>query len=127
MREEVVRRKKWLDDEQFLDLNGATNLIPGPNSTEMAIHIGYLRAGTAGLIVAGVAFILPATLIVMGISWVYVRYSQLPEAGWLLYGVKPVVIAIIIQAIVGLSRTAVKNVLLGLAGATVILGYILRI
>jgi chromate transporter len=127
MREEVVRRKKWLDDEQFLDLNGATNLIPGPNSTEMAIHIGYLRGGVAGLIVAGVAFILPAMLIVMGISWVYVRYSQLPEAGWLLYGVKPVVIAIIIQAIVGLSRTAVKNILLALAGASVVLGYYLGV
>ena len=125
MREEIVNRKKWLDDQQFLDLNGATNLIPGPNSTEMAIHIGYLRAGTAGLIVAGVSFILPAMLIVLGISWIYVRYSRLPEAGWLLYGVKPVVIAIIIQAIIGLSRTAIKNILLGFSGVAVVLGYFL--
>jgi chromate transporter len=127
MREEIVHRKKWLDDRQFLDLNGATNLIPGPNSTEMVIHIGNLRAGTAGLIVAGISFILPAMLIVMGISWIYVRYSRLPEAGWLLYGVKPVVIAIIIQAIVGLSRTAVKNILLGFCGVAVALGYFLSI
>jgi chromate transporter len=102
-------------------------MMVAPQNTEMAIHIGYLRAGMAGLIVAGVASILPAMLIAMGISWGYVRCSQLPEAGWLLYSIKPVVIAIIIQAIVGLSRTAVKNVLLGMAGATVILGYILII
>ncbi len=110
MREEVVRRKRWLSDEQFLDLNGATNLIPGPNSTEMAIHLGYVRAGWPGFLLAGVCFILPATLIVSGLAWMYLKYGTRPDAGWLLYGVKPVVIAIILQAIVGLGQKAIKDV-----------------
>src|SRR3990172_2406583 len=87
-REEFVRRRKWLTDEHFLDLLGATNLIPGPNSTEMAIHIGFLRAGWTGLIVAGVCFILPAMLIVMGLAWAYVKFGSLPQVEWLLYGGK---------------------------------------
>src|SRR5690606_25123285 len=78
MREEVVRRRKWLDDQQFLDMLGATNLIPGPNSTEMAIHIGYVRAGWPGLVAAGACFILPAVLIVLGLAWVYVQYGSTP-------------------------------------------------
>jgi chromate transporter len=111
MEDEVVRRRGWLTHEKFLDLLGATNLIPGPNSTEMAIHIGYLRGGWAGLVVAGVSFIIPAMVIVMGFAWVYVRYQQLPEVTWLLYGVKPVVIAIVVQALWGLGRTAIQSVL----------------
>src|SRR5712691_6525205 len=87
MRDEVVRRRKWVSDERFLDLLGATNLIPGPNSTEMAIHLGYARAGWPGLVVGGVCFIVPATLIVLGCAWLYVRYGARPEAGWLFYGV----------------------------------------
>ncbi|HEX5808610.1 MAG TPA: chromate efflux transporter [Anaerolineales bacterium] len=109
MHDEVVKRRKWLTDEQFLDLLGATNLIPGPNSTEMAIHIGYIRAGWRGLIVGGVGFIAPALLIVLALAWLYVRFGTTPQAGWLLYGIKPVVIAIILQALWTLGSKALKN------------------
>lgn len=127
MREEVVKRKKWLSDEQFLDLNGATNLIPGPNSTEMAIHLGYVRAGWPGFLLAGVCFILPATLIVSGLAWMYLKYGTRPDAGWLLYGVKPVVIAIILQAIIGLGQKAIKDVWTAAACISVlILFFLLR-
>jgi chromate transporter len=113
MEDEVVRRRRWLTREQFLDYLGATNLIPGPNSTELAIHIGYLRAGWPGLVAAGLSFILPAAAIVTAIAFVYVRYGSLPAIEGLLYGVKPVVIAVIAQAIWNLGRTAVKTVTLG--------------
>jgi chromate transporter len=116
MEEEVVRRRKWLTHEEFLDLLGATNLIPGPNSTEMAIHIGHRRAGWLGLIVAGVCFILPAMLIVTAIAWAYVRFGKLPEANALLYGVKPVIIAVVVQALWNLGKSAVKTKLLAVAG-----------
>jgi chromate transporter len=109
MEDEVVRRRGWLSREEFLDLVGATNLIPGPNSTELAIHIGRLRAGWAGLVVAGAAFILPASLIVLACAWAYVRFGSLPEASGLLYGVKPVVIAVVVQALLGLGRTALRT------------------
>ena len=123
MEDEVVRRRGWLTREEFLDLLGATNLIPGPNSTEMAIHIGHRRAGWAGLLVAGVCFIVPATLIVLACGWAYVRYGKLPEVGGVLYGIKPVIIAIVVQALWGFGRTALKNPLLwaialGAAGLT---------
>ena len=109
MEDEVVRRRGWMTHEQFLDLLGATNLIPGPNSTEMAIHIGHARARWAGLVVAGVCFILPAVLIVMAIGWAYVRFGALPEVAGVLYGVKPVIIAVVVQALWGLGRTALKT------------------
>ena len=109
MHDEVVIRRKWLTNEQFLDLLGATNLIPGPNSTEMAIHIGYVRAGWAGLLLGGLCFIAPAMLIVLAMAWLYVQFGTTPEAGWLLYGIKPVVIAIITQAIWTLGSKALKN------------------
>jgi chromate transporter len=109
MEDEVVRRRGWLSREQFLDLLGATNLIPGPNSTEMAIHVGRLRAGRAGLVVAGACFILPATLIVTTVAWAYVRFGSLPQFAGLLYGVKPVIIAVIAQALWGLTRAAAKT------------------
>lgn len=109
MEDEVVRRRKWLTQAEFLDLLGATNLIPGPNSTEMAIHIGHRRAGWPGLLVAGVCFILPAALIVTAMAWAYVRYGQLPRIEGILYGVKPVIIAIVAQALLGLGRTALKT------------------
>lgn len=107
--DEVVVRRKWLTRQTFLDLIGAHNLIPGPNSTEMAIHVGYLRAGFAGLLVAGACFILPAVIIVGTIAWGYVRFGKLPEVGAVLYGVKPVVIAIVVQALWRLGRAAVKT------------------
>jgi chromate transporter len=109
MEDEVVRRRRWMSRERFLDMLGATNLIPGPNSTEMAIHVGYHQAGFAGLLVAGSCFILPATLIVASLAWAYVRFGRLPAATGLLYGVKPVVIAIIVQAVWRLGVSAVKN------------------
>jgi chromate transporter len=127
MREEVVQRRKWLDDEQFLDLLGATNLIPGPNSTEMAIHIGYARAGWPGLVAAGICFILPAMLIVLGLAWVYVQYGSTPAGSGLLYGVKPVVIAIIAQALWGLGQKAVKGWLTAVAGIAVFALYFLGV
>lgn len=120
MYDEVVRRRKWLDDQQFLDLLGATNLIPGPNSTEMAIHIGYVRAGWAGLILGGTCFILPAAGIVMALAWAYVRWGTTPQLEWMLYGVKPVVIALITKALWDLGRKAIKGWLTALAGLAVL-------
>jgi chromate transporter len=117
MEDEVVRRRGWLTRQQFLDYLGATNLIPGPNSTELAIHIGHARAGWPGLLVAGVSFIVPAMLIVGAIAIAYVRFGSLPEAGALLYGVKPVVIAVVAQALWGLGRTAIKSPRLAVLGA----------
>jgi chromate transporter len=116
MHDEIVQRRKWLSDEQFLDLLGATNLIPGPNSTEMAIHIGYLRAGWRGLLLAGLGFISPAVLIVLALAWLYVRFGTTPQAEWLLYGIKPVVIAIIAQALWMLGNKALRNKTLALVG-----------
>ena len=109
MEEEVVRRRQWLSQEEFLDLLGATNLIPGPNSTEMAIHIGHRRAGWAGLLVAGACFILPAALIVAGVAWAYERYGGLPEVTGILYGVKPVIIAVVLRALWSLRVAVMKN------------------
>jgi len=109
MEDEVVNRQQWLTRSQFLDLVGATNLIPGPNSTEMAIHIGYLRAGWGGLVVAGASFILPAVLITAGLAVLYVSWGRLPEVAPLLYGIKPVVLAIIFSAVWRLGKTAFKN------------------
>lgn len=127
MHDEVVVRRKWLTDEEFLDLLGATNLIPGPNSTEMAIHIGFLRAGWPGLILGGLGFILPAVGMVMALAWVYVRFGSTPQVSWLLYGIKPVVIAIILQALWFLGRKAVKGWFLAILGAVVIALYFLGV
>lgn len=126
MRQEVVVRRKWLDDQEFLDLIGATNLIPGPNSTEMAIHLGYLRAGWRGLILAGVLFILPAMFIVLVFAMLYTRYGTLPEVGALLYGIKPVIIAIVAQAFWGLFQTAVRKPSLAFVGIATCALYLLR-
>jgi len=106
---EVVRRRQWLTHEEFLDLLGATNLIPGPNSTEMAIHIGLRRAGWKGLLVAGGCFIIPAFLITFACAWFYVHYARLPQLQGVLYGVKPVVLAIVAQALWRLGRSALKT------------------
>lgn len=125
MHDEVVKRRKWLSDQEFLDLVGATNLIPGPNSTEMAIHIGFLRASWAGLVVGGACFIVPAMVIVMILAWAYVHFGTTPQAEWLLYGVKPVVIAIIGQALWGLGQKAVKDLLMAIVGVLVIALYFL--
>jgi chromate transporter len=116
MEDEVVRRRGWMTRERLLDLIGAANLIPGPTSTELAIHIGHDRAGWPGLIVAGACFILPAVAIVLAIAWAYVRFGALPAVGGVLYGVKPVIIAVVVQALWGLGRSAVKSVWLGAVG-----------
>ena len=120
MRHEVVERRQWLTDKDFLDLLAATNLIPGPNSTEMAIHLGYKHGGKAGLIVAGTCFILPASLIVAAIAWAYVQYGDTPQLDWLMYGIGPVVIAIIAQALVKLGRSAITQIPHALLGTAVL-------
>jgi len=125
MHAEVVKRRKWLDDQRFLDLLGATQLIPGPNSTEMAIHLGFL--GWPGLIVGGLCFILPAVLIVTALAWAYVRFGSLPEVSSALYGIKPVVIAIILQALWNLGQKAVKGPLTAVAGLAVLVLYFLGV
>lgn len=120
MDDEVVKRRQWMSREKLLDLLGATNLIPGPNSTELAIHIGYERAGWRGLLVAGSCFILPAMLTVWVIAAMYVQYRELPQLDGLLYGIKPVIIAIVLQALWKLGKTAIKDVVTAAAAATVI-------
>lgn len=127
MHNEVVKRRKWLSDQEFLDLVGATNLIPGPNSTEMAIHIGFLRARWLGLITGGACFIIPAMIIVMALAWIYVRFGAKAQATWLLYGVKPVVIAIIVQALWSLGRKAIKSAPTALVGLGVLVLYFFHV
>jgi chromate transporter len=122
MKEEVVTRRRWLTEAEFLDLLGATNLIPGPNSTEMAIHIGLRQGGWRGLLLAGCCFILPAVLIVSACAWAYVRFGSLPAIAGLLYGVKPVIIAVVVQAIWGLVKPAMKTrFLMGLGVVALVL------
>jgi len=121
MEDEVVSRRGWLTREQFLDFLGATNLIPGPNSTEMAIHVGRLRAGWPGLLVAGGSFILPSALMVTALAWAYVRFGSLSQVSGVLYGVKPIVIALIVQSVFKLGRTAVKSTWLAAVGAFTVL------
>ena len=127
MDDECVKRRQWLSREKLLDLLGITNLIPGPNSTELAVHIGYDRAGWKGLIIAGSCFILPAMLIVWALAAVYVRFQTVPEVGWLLYGVKPVIMAIVAQALWKLGKAAIKDVPTAIAGAAVIAAFFLDV
>jgi chromate transporter len=127
MQRETVRKRHWLDDQEFLDLAGATNLIPGPNATEIAIHLGLKRAGWRGFFSAGILFILPGMLATMALAWVYVRYGGLPEVGWVLYGIKPAIIAIILQALWDLGRKAVKGWVTIVVGITVLVLYLLGV
>lgn len=127
MREELVRRRAWVTDERFADLMGATNLIPGPNSTELAIHLGHERAGWRGLLLAGVAFILPAALMVTGLAWAYVEYGDTPAIDGILYGVVPVVVAIIAWALAGLGRTVLKSPWLALLAVAALASYLLGV
>ncbi len=127
MHNETVEKRKWLDDRQFLDLISATNLIPGPNGTELAMHIGFLQAGWLGLIAAGVCLALPAILITLFLAFLYVRFGTLPQAEWLLYGIKPVVIAIILQAFWRLGRKAINDVLTAAAALIVFVLYFMHI
>jgi chromate transporter len=120
MEDELVRRRAWLTREELLDLVGAAGLIPGPSSTEVAIYIGYRRAGWRGLVLGGLCFIMPAALMVTAIAWAYVRFGRLPAVGGVLYGIKAVIIAIVGQALVAFGRTAIKSrwlLALGVAAA----------
>lgn len=120
MRDEVVIKRKWVTEQHFLDLIGATNLIPGPNSTEMAIHIGHERAGWKGLIVAGLCFILPAVFITGVFAWLYKQYGQLPQVQPFIFGIKPAIIAVILAAIYPLAKKSLKSVELVVAGIAVL-------
>ena len=127
MHDEVVKKRKWITEQEFLDLFGAANMIPGPTSTEMAIYLGYRRVGWMGLVLAGVCFILPAMLIVMILSWAYIRYGTTPWASGILYGIMPVVMAIIAQALWGLGSKAIKNWLTGIIGLCAVVLYMLGV
>ena len=116
MQQEVVYKRKWMGEEHFLDLLGATNLIPGPNSTEMAIHLGYEKAGWKGLIAAGVLFILPAAFITGCFAWLYKSYGMLPQVQPFIYGIKPAIIAIILAAVFPLAKRSAKNLKLIIIG-----------
>ncbi|HKD38730.1 MAG TPA: chromate efflux transporter [Myxococcaceae bacterium] len=116
MEKMVVRERRWLTREKFLDLLGAANMLPGPSSTELAIYIGYEQAGFAGLLLGGTCFILPAALLTLGIAWLYVRMGTLPQVGGVLYGIKPVIIVVIAEALWHLARAAVKTWLLAFVG-----------
>jgi chromate transporter len=111
-RDEVVTRREWMTDAEYADLIAMSNIVPGPNSTEVAIHVGRERAGWRGLLVAGTCFIAPAMVIVLALAWAYERYGTTPSFEWVLYGVKPVVIALVVQAIIGLSRSTLRGVLM---------------
>jgi chromate transporter len=125
MEEEFVRRRKWVTRERFLDLIGAVNLLPGPSSTELAIYLGEIRGGLAGLIVAGACFILPAAILVVALAWAYLRFGSVPQIAGLLFGIKPVVVALLAQAIWNLARTAIKSVALAcLAVLVVVLAFL---
>jgi chromate transporter len=126
LHDEAVKRRRWLTEQHFLDLLGATNLIPGPNSTEMCIHTGYVRAGLPGLVAAGVSFITPAFFLVLALAWAYVEYGTTPAATWLLYGVQPVVIAVVLQALWGLGKKALKGPLTAVIGLLVLGLYFLN-
>lgn len=127
MEDEVVKKRKWMSPQHFLDLVGASNLIPGPNSTEMTMHCGYERAGWKGLIVAGACFIFPAVGITMILAWLYKTYGQLPSVEPFIYGIKPAVIAIIIAAVHRLGKKALKNIELGIFGALTLIACLLGV
>lgn len=120
MEKEVVEKRKWMDRQHFLDLMGATNLIPGPNSTEMTMHCGKERAGWLGLFLAGGAFIFPAVILTLTLAWLYVKYGQVPAIAPLFVGIKPAVLAIIVGAIIKLGKKALKGVTIGMIGGVVL-------
>ena len=121
MEDEIIEKRKWMTRDYFLDLIGTTNLIPGPNSTEMTMHCGYERAGKAGLFVAGIAFIFPATIITAILAYLYVKYGQLPEVEPFIYGIKPAVLAIIASAVFKLGKKAIKSTELIIIGVLVLI------
>jgi chromate transporter len=120
MEEDFVRRRAWVTRERFLDLVGAVSLLPGPSSTELAIYLGEIRAGLAGLVVAGACFILPAAFLVVALAWAYLKFGTLPQVGGLLFGIKPVVVALVAQAVWNLGKTALRNVPLTVLAVAVV-------
>jgi chromate transporter len=127
MEEEIVNRRQWITKERFLDLVGAINLIPGPNSTELGIIIGYIRAGIPGLIVSGLSFIIPAVIITGILAWVYVNFGLIPRVSYFLFGIKPVVISVILIAVIRLGKTGAKNLQLLLIGIAVAIASLLGV
>lgn len=127
MRNEVVVKHKWLTEQEFLDLVGATNLIPGPNSTELAIHIGYEKGGIKGLLLAGICFIMPAVIITGVFAWLYQQYGELPQVQPFIYGIKPAIIAIVLGAVFPLAQKSFKSVQLSIMGVLVLVGALLGI
>ncbi len=127
MHHEIVVRRQWMDDQKFLDLVSATMLLPGPNATEIASHLGLIRAGWRGLIAAGCLFILPGTAAILVVDWAYVTYGSIPEVGWILYGVKPTIIAIVARAIWSLGYKAIKGPLALVISLGVLALYLLRV
>lgn len=127
LRAEVVTRRNWMTDQQFLDIVGASNLVPGPTSTQTVMHTGYARAGWPGLFLGGTLFILPAAALVLACAWLYERFGATPGGAWVLYGIKPVVIAIVVQALWNLGRTAFKNIWLSAVGVGVFVLYLVGI
>ena len=125
MQQETVRKRRWLDDQKFLDMLGISNLIPGPSATEMALYIGLEQAGWLGYLASGLLFIIPGMLITIAVAWAYVRYAALPAVGWMIYGIKPVIIAIIIKALWDLGRKGVKGPLTAIVGAAAVAAYLL--
>ncbi len=125
MHDETVRRRRWVGNQRFLDMIGVTNLIPGPNATELAIYLGLVRAGWAGAIAGGVLFIVPGMLATLGVAWAYVTYGSMPQVAWVLYGVKPVVVAIVIQAVWSLSKSGLRGVVARATGGAVLMLYLL--
>ncbi|WP_107038968.1 chromate efflux transporter [Brumimicrobium mesophilum] len=127
MEDEVVKKRKWMSQQDFLDMIGATNIIPGPNSTEMTMHCGHERGGVKGMFVAGICFIFPAVFITLIFSWLYQQYGQLPEVEPFIYGIKPAVIAIIIAAIYRLGKKSLKNITLGVLGTLTLIACLLGV
>lgn len=127
MEEEVVNKRQWMDRQHFLDLVGATNLIPGPNSTEMTMHCGHERAGMPGLFVAGICFVFPAVVITGVFAWLYAQYGELPQVAPFVFGIKPAVLAIIAGAVLKLGKKALKGWELGVLGALVLTASILGV
>jgi chromate transporter len=125
MQQETVTKRGWLDDQKFLDMLGISNLIPGPSATEMALYIGLERAGWPGYLASGLLFIIPGMLVTIAVAWAYVKYATLPAVGWILYGIKPVIIAIIIKALWDLGRKGVKGPLTAITGAAAVAAYLM--
>jgi chromate transporter len=124
MRREMIEKRRWLDEDRFLELFGASTLIPGPSSTELGMMLGYEHAGWPGLVVSGVCFIVPAVVIVLVLSWAYVRFGALPQTGWVLYGVEPVIVAVVADALWQLGGRALRSWPLAVLGAGVLLLYV---